>query len=131
MTEIEKGNILIAEFDGYKVELSPQGKHLIRYKNGKWAGQWNQNGEGKYNTSWDWLMPIVNKIRNLKIPNHYIETHLYNQSFAINVNNSQNGRQLFTFTSNYFYKDFSYLGIDIENVFKVVVKFIEWYNNDR
>lgn len=52
--QIEEGNRLIALFDGYEETIAP---HLIKYK--EVIVNTNQL---QYNKSWDWLMPVVEKI---------------------------------------------------------------------
>lgn len=89
--EIIEGNKLIAEFIGWQYNSK---------------GFWEQtifdfHKELKFHKSWDWLMPVVEKI-------------LYNtpnsEKWAI-------------------YKISDYVGsIDIKSTYKTVIEFIKWYN---
>ena len=64
---MDKENKLIAEFMGYVYY-----KHMPKKRNGYQLPE-NKNtalylafsdAELKYNTSWDWLMPVIKKIKN-------------------------------------------------------------------
>ena len=68
MTEeqIREGNKLIAEFDGW---------HHVETPKNKGKGHWNKPAgpyahwdlsSMKYHSSWDWLMPVVEKIENMR-----------------------------------------------------------------
>jgi hypothetical protein len=63
---MENENKLIAEFMGYKVVDKPKvvnGENFFEYidENGNYT---YCNSSLKYNTHWDWLMPVVNKIED-------------------------------------------------------------------
>jgi hypothetical protein len=64
----------------------------------------------KYDTSWDWLMPVVEKISEL--PNVYsVEIHI---DATVRISSDSL---------------FENLGGDIESCYKTVVEFIKWYNS--
>ena len=63
--------------------------------------------ELEYDTSWDWLMPVVDKIKILVILSHSDE--LYNSEEWDNITHTL-------------------LQIEIKSVYKAVVEFIKWYN---
>ena len=54
--DIQMGNILIAEFMGLKEH---EGSYYLPLYN---SGDWVPDVELDYHTSWDWLMPVVQKI---------------------------------------------------------------------
>ena len=56
--EILAGNPLFAEFMGGKLD-SPQSKYYYFHDKGRYEL------ELKYHSSWDWLMPVVEKIESL------------------------------------------------------------------
>jgi hypothetical protein len=65
---MENENKLIAEFMGYKVVDKPKvvnGENFFEYidENGNYT---YCNSLLKYDTSWDWLMPVVEKIESLR-----------------------------------------------------------------
>ena len=120
--EIINGNKLIAEFMGRK---------FIPYKDNKSVNREfatysecedyiNENklkrylpelgwgmGFGKYDTSWDELMPVVDKIHFLRMKDVYRRSNV-----------SVKGDKIFTL----------YISAQIESVWLAVVNFIEWYN---
>jgi len=74
----------------------------------------------KYDTSWDWLMPVVEKIEGL-----YFYGHL--------TKNTHDGRHYMSFIT----KDCDTVAYSspgqtkIESVYKAVVTFIAWYNTQK
>lgn len=56
-------NKLIAEFMGLPTEVSKAG--LLNYYHKEYnSGTWYEEHELSYNVSWDWLMPVVEKIES-------------------------------------------------------------------
>jgi hypothetical protein len=95
-SEIIKGNKLIAEFMG---EVC--GEMTIQNKKGSWDFT-------EYHSSWDWLMPVVEKIDE-KCPQHP------------DFEDADTGRPctIFDATSSPW---------KIENTYKTIIEYIEWYN---
>lgn len=110
--KIIKGINLIAVYMGYTVksisDTSSYRNERIMYflysKNGITTSQ------VLYDSSWDWLMPVVKKISNFnssKLPKESAGWYAYH-----------------SFESNLF-------EVDINMVFENAVKFIEWYNTQK
>tara|TARA_R110000796_G_scaffold149032_1_gene265903 strand:+ start:116 stop:427 length:312 start_codon:yes stop_codon:yes gene_type:complete len=101
-----KDNKLIAEFMGYKVVDKPKvvnGENFFEYidENNNYT---YCNSLLKYHTSWDWLMPVMEKISDIK-------------SWSLNgtlewLSESQDRDGLY----------------DKEDIFQAVVEFINQYN---
>lgn len=77
----------------------------------------------QYHSSWDWLMPVVEKIKKENV----YTTENISDTFIIFINNSltviggNNG--------GYYFKS---EGKDmLSNTYKTVVKFIKWYNKNN
>ena len=105
--EIIEGNKLIAEFMGYEPRIqSWRGmKDNTTYKiNERWFPNWTL----QYHTSWDWLMPVVEKI--CEIDNQA------DVEFAL-LRNSAN---LEIFKTS--------ILCHIDGVYERVIQFIKWYN---
>ena len=99
--EIEKNNKLIAEFMG--LSMYTEDKVLISsYQD----GQPQQVQTAEYNTSWEWLMPVIHKIKN-DIPMEFLRSNEMKR-----VNNHL-------------------LTIHIEWTYTAVVAFLEWYNKEN
>jgi hypothetical protein len=58
---MEKNNKLIAEFMGLPTEVFNSGNLNYYFKEFN-SGTWYEEHELSYNISWDWLMPVVQKI---------------------------------------------------------------------
>lgn len=71
----------------------------------------------KYHNSWDWLMPVVDKIENMQQmgAQAYIDISAFKITASFNY--EQNGRY---FTGN----------DKIEAVYSAVIQFIKWYNSN-
>jgi len=113
-----ENNKLIAEFMGHKDILNgiydiPVPEHL--------------NGIGyiiekmEYHTSWDWLMPVVDKIEITSVDGEDNSDEFFNvviEVFECNINGS--GRTVCGVGQN-----------KIEATYKAVVEFIKWYNKNK
>lgn len=99
-SEIIKGNKLIAGFMGLHF-------HKIGWVDAQHIDGNYECEVLQYNYSWDWLMPVANKIK-ITVMNKAVEVISAKLHGNINV-------QL--------------MSVEIENVYKAVVDFIESYNN--
>jgi len=113
--EIIEGNMLIAEFMSVS-QVSAENGHFY-YVNG------DSYKELRYHSSWDWLMPVVEKINkmnaaivinphNVNITTHVIDHLLQDDSYL----------------KQYFFKPSGHNYTPIEAVWQCVVEFIKWYN---
>lgn len=96
--QIIEGDKLIAEFDE---------KINLELEFGEWYLE-NPN-ELKYNSSWDWLMPVVIKLKNIV---HEKENFLKMAGRFMNVQEAL-------------------LKMDITVLYLAVVEFINWYNLNK
>ena len=116
MKTIEEGNKLIAEFMGAKNDISdiyylPEFAHYFNsYGQIEWSDCFRLN-ELKYYTSWDWLMPVVEKIQKTNLGDVVI--HGKN---LVEISYNQQ-------TQLYFESSL------LKNTWLACVEFIEWYNN--
>ena len=110
--EIDKNNKLIAEFMGGKL------KWLNKIDSSYVSGYANIAGL-KFHKSWDWLMPVVEKIESLNINEIPIEVHIHSNDCLISdIEHNSIG-------------ELSSLGSKIKSVYECVVEFIKWYNNEQ
>lgn len=123
--QILEGNNLIAEFMGYKVRETGDTTSDSRFGVGTWF-LYTKDGVTSdnvfFNSSWDWLMPVVEKIEKLGYHTRicfddfgsWMQIHYglsvadTDETKAVNMNGKTK----------------------IENTFKSVVEFIKWYNKN-
>jgi len=144
--EIIDGNKLIAVFMG--IPTCDRCNGCGRYKFG--SSIYYRPDEMKYHTSWDWLMPVVEKIRSLRAYNNEKELSMMsNITVGIEGTNNLNGAHnnwrshllgRITFIKYAPDKTQTYEGIEtphivshssnsIECIYKIVTQFITWYNS--
>lgn len=124
----DDGNKVIAEFMGYKYFQSSYGGWGF-CKDEKDMSTWLHSNNIFYHSSWDWLMPVIEKIENLwighsqprcKIEGTYCQIADSRGYYAKNSNlkkDHQLGGECYI--NNY---------TKLENTYRMVVEFINWYN---
>lgn len=142
-TEIEEGNRLIAEFMGFPPRQSTIGEIWPEPKNSFFV-----HDNPQYHSSWDWLMPVVEKIGNLKTrrPDGKELSMFSKISTDIGWDGYYNRGRMSIIGTMTFCRTESipreYTTVDvphivqygenkepiIEVVWRVVVQFIQWYN---
>ena len=104
-----ENNRLIAQFMGIGTQL-----HLVEHpKTGKYVN-------AKYHSSWDWLMPVVEKIERLGFETVISDKNgcfIYYQG-----SNSQSGLR---------HKKGNEDKTKIELVYEASIQFIQWYNQQK
>ena len=111
-------NKLIAEFMGLEIITDGISWFDTNYKS-----------LGNYDSSWDWLMPVVEKIENLEFGKWYV--HI--QGNTVNIEDGNDGIGLWDFHIN---NEDPILSLSpsnknlkpIEAVYIAVTEFIRWYN---
>ena len=98
---MENSNKLIAEFMGLKEH---EGSYYLPLYN---SGDWVPDVELEYHNSWDWLMPVVDKIKILVMEDDSDE--LYNSEEWDNITHTL-------------------VQIEIKSVYQAVVEFINQNN---
>ncbi|KKN20936.1 hypothetical protein LCGC14_0930470 [marine sediment metagenome] len=122
--EILKNNKLIAEFMGLTILEGDYNKlHCIPGKGGfvilvKVEGDYIPVYLLQYDSSWDWLMPVVDKIELLS-PSRRTFTHVdMMEEFSWEVSLGGNGIYISKVSK-------------IDAMYNGVVKFIKWYNKKK
>lgn len=125
---ILEGNKLIAEFMnitpkkfGNKYQWSDQ---PFYYVDGDTAEEVINKASGyfKYSTSWDWLMPVVEKIEDLK------NTHGFSFVVTIYQDYCRISSKNYSLEENYFEGEGD---SKLEATYKAVLESIQWYNNQN
>lgn len=98
-----EGNKLIAEFMGHEVAYSDTSHPCI-------MGEMNCWSPIKYHKSWDWLMPVIQKIGNLDF-------------------NKTEGLESIIYY--YFPHNSNMLFIPIDLIYDRIIKLITWYNENK
>ena len=118
------GNRLIAEFMGFSRTVTlrkgvykvPEGQELL-YK------AWHLHIDNMpYHTSWDWLMPVVERINTIAIDN-YGETNVMIQSNQCRIGETWDDSVVITTKANH--------PVLIEMVYMAIVTFIKWYEAQK
>lgn len=131
--EILESNKLIAEFLGSKFindapEDYPNG-YYYQPKGVEYDCPTGESDEWCFNSSWDWLMPVVEKIE--KIENNYhgrFGVHIISNACTIQATNFRPDKKI-PYPPHYFS---DHIGNNkIESVWLAVVEFIKWYNNQN
>lgn len=143
--KIIAGNKLISEFMCFKISKDEISSHtaikennkVIGFKsmdfygkinNGGRQGSWNSFDEMEFYTSWDWLMPVIERIENSC--NRSYQFKIYrNQAFVeCTVMNDKT-----ILTSQKFVAGSDYKGENtkLANTYQAVIEFIEWYNKQK
>jgi len=106
---MKTNNELIAEFMGLpltkEVPEFTEGRKIKTVPFQNW----------KYHSSWDWLMPVVEKIAKLESEN----IDMFNK--PIGDANKEASMQYFNVTG-------LFITTSIDKVYKTVIEFIKWYN---
>lgn len=111
--DILEGNRVIAEFMGAVFEDGGGADENRWYFPENWYYE-----PLAYHCSWDWLLPVVAKIRDMAVPTVF--------------ENADKLERLDYKGSNTRYLILSYLKlIDIEEIYGKVVEFIKWYNKKK
>lgn len=108
----ETENKLIAEFMGIKTKVYSD-TPTITYFN--FNGTMLTADKMKYSTSWDWLMPVVEKIEGL--------------GFQFFISNDSAYITRWHFAGS-FHTISNLLDSKNESVYKTAIRFIQWYNNN-
>lgn len=140
--EIIAGNKLIAEFMGAKIYPMKGYPDTVQFLQGsefEWSKDYYRNvpesnyynctyKELRYYTSWDWLMPVVEKIEkisNEEITKVYISIEGTQCRIATYYDIFRNATQI---------KKFRHVvaaSTKLESVWQAVVAFIKWYNDQN
>ena len=103
MVTIEEKNKMIAEFMGYK--WLDDDKMWVK---GEWPKSTHMDKYLEYDTSWEWLMPVVKQCKNI-------------------LNNPRNADDLYILWE----LESAILSCDKTTIFNGVVGFINWYNKQK
>lgn len=116
-----ENNRLIAEFMGFGLD-EKEGLHWIDTDE-KFG---HETSELKYDSSWDWLMPVVEKIEKTEIEGDFpVVTISQGLCEAENVG----GFNMWLREERNLYPYFQ--GTKIEATYQFVVEFIKWYNQQK
>jgi hypothetical protein len=116
MNNITENNKLIAEFMGFKLQQDPTERWFGNYfaiPNDAWS---NRLELLHFDTDWNWLMEVVEKIENY---NEYTNVLFTPQGCEINCY-IENG---FLFSND--------CNTKIEAVYNACIEFIKWYNKQK
>jgi len=124
--EIIEGNKLIAKFIGFYFRNESTCQPIHGWITGLSTMTYNPDFYLKFHSSWDWLMPVVEKINNM---NASISINPANVSITTHV--IGHILQDDSYHKYYFFKPSGDNYTPIEATWNAVVDFIKWYNGIR
>jgi hypothetical protein len=125
--EIYTGNVLIAEFIGMEdVESGWQDKNNVLNIPPLHRPRTNTFVMLKFHSSWDWLMPVVEKINNSCFLGLTTVT-MFNNGTQIVVYDLKWDKEPF----NCYPKINTQEAIKLSVTFNAVIRYIEWYNYNK
>jgi hypothetical protein len=110
----EQGNKLIAEFMGEKIIGNG-----IEVKSNAFGSGTKTIHSFEYHSSWDWLMPVVEKIA-ANSPDHEWDIDMGKTFCSVYLRNLDDGR--------YLYGVYGSDDKPLPAIYQAVIQFIEWYN---
>jgi hypothetical protein len=119
--EVREGNVLIANF----VAATNVGKPEWEYTYWMIDGKSYREDELKYHSSWDWLMPVVEKIETLFDNN--IVVNIYDERCTIEVSTQYAMAKDFHLPNEFYNNE----GPKIKSVWLSVTEFLQWYNQNN
>lgn len=122
--QITEGNILISEFMGPHYESTFAGKGRMRLYVGKRLGRANYEAhELEYHESFDWLMPVIEKIESLPTNKDGGE------EFQFSITGDGISITRFDDGSGVIAERVNHIGLSkLMPTWEVVIEFIKWYN---
>lgn len=124
-----ENNKIIAEFMGYKIQKDPTERFFGRYSH-PITKVWIKENEISFDTDWNWLMTVLEKIKN--IPNKEVYGMLkYEFDVILDVPHAQivqSYKLYFGDKTDKYFDVIKYEGTFIENTFNACVEFIKFYN---
>jgi len=132
-------NELIAEFMGFfAFETSIQGFSIYKLldSNGNpihpYYGPFNQNTM-RFDKSWDWIMPVVEKIESIYDDHHgYFTVHIHSNACDIQGTNLWKAIEPESIYGDVYMSDPNAIfNTKIESTYYNVVQFIKWYNGQK
>lgn len=129
--ELRENNKLIAKFMGYMCDnpeedsctfetpfmINTSDKENWEADINDW-NSWLRADEMQYHTSWDWLMPVVEKIESFVYENGCAKYNVIIEQSWVDIIDNHTSDEI--------------VGVDADSkdiaVYKAVVEFIEWYN---
>ena len=120
---METDNRLIAEFMGFELQNNP---------NERWFNQWftKETLNKPYNsrieilhfdTDWNWLMEVVEKIENIEDENRCSKYNFEMVQTFVEIIDNNNSDTIVEIDKN----------TKIQATYKAVVEFIKWYNEQK
>ena len=133
--EIIEGNILIAKFDGWILGETEYYCAGVPERHPRWIKDKEEllTSDLLYHSSWDWLMPIVEKIESIYSDHHgyfgvYINSNscsIYGTNLHLVIEPDSNYGDVYLSDPNAIFNS------KIESTWYNIVEFIKWYNKEE
>ena len=127
---MEENNKIIAEFLGWeKIYSEGYVEYILPKSLADPIYKLDSRFILEFDTDWNWLMAVVEKIENIKIKDYSISTDITDDKTFISVWHYGDGNKWSILISNYNekYKDFN----KIQRTYKAIIEFINFYNKRK
>lgn len=138
MKSIEQNNEMIAVFMG-AVIIGKGESRLIAFPDTKIeGGGYISNNKSikdlKYHTSWDWLMPVVEKIESLGDGDYITEFSINNHNVTLISQVNSKVKEALNLPIDTLKVRIDYFDSDsskLQATYQAICQFIEWYNENK
>jgi hypothetical protein len=117
LKQVDEGNKLIAKFMGLKFRAKTE--HPSIFPNGVWEDEHRSIGVGvlMYHASMDELIPVMDKIKEMKFPMMMYQSHIQNTVEIYDIDKQ-----------HYIIRESDTRSSILKLTWKAIVEFIEFYN---
>lgn len=134
MEKITECNIKVAVFMGATISNESDMKRRVTFLNCVWSPiqqNWCYSSSMGYHSSWDWLMPVVEKIQEIKLPiPSMVEVSVKISKGECRIFKGEWNDGLEGFINRISYSGNKKQYTTIEATYLCVVEFIDWYNTN-
>jgi len=127
MEKIIANNKLIAEFMG--MEVIYDGISYFFYYTDKKGIERVTQINNLYNDSWEWMMPVIEKINSFQAKYVGSGVSLHHRNCLLGYHASSNGSHVYEKSFDTYKNDQT--KTLLENTFDAIVEFINWYNKNK
>lgn len=137
MTTTQEHNQIIGKFIGWIPYngLNPKWNYSFETNNLFHVNKCVTQDELQFHTSWDWLMPVVDKINAIEYGDYITEFSITKDNVRLVTQVNSKVRKKLKLNNKVLNVNIYYFDVEnlskIEATYQAVVQFIEWYNENK